>query len=461
MPKRARPPRQREQTALLSDGGAISFQAGRLVGLGEPIEGKSIPLGDGDTVVGSASESDLVIDERSVSRRHCQITRDPRGYRLQDLGSTNGTFLDTVQIKDAFLRPGAVIDVGGVELRFEVGYEAAELSPSRKERFGSLLGRSAQMRQIFTALTKAAPSEATILLRGETGTGKGAVARAIHAASARKDGPFVVFDCGATAQNLLESELFGHERGAFTGAVDRRIGALEAAKGGTLFIDELAELSLPLQPKLLRALEEREFVRLGGGKPLKLDCRVVASTQVDLWEAVQGERFRQDLYFRLAVVSIALPSLRERDGDLPLLVDHFLREHGGRERKRFDKLDVKVREQLEAYDWPGNVRELRNAVERLCVMGDVEGLIDSAVRAAPKASSSEPEDANLLSVSAPCDRPFKEAKELLVAAFEKEYLARLLTRNRYNIAAAAREAKIGRRHLYTLLDKHGLWEQGS
>ncbi|MEM6731240.1 MAG: sigma-54 dependent transcriptional regulator, partial [Myxococcota bacterium] len=301
---------------------------------------------------------------------------------------------------------------------------------------------------------KVAPTEATILLQGETGTGKGAVTRAIHKQSKRSDNPFVVFDCGAVASNLVESELFGHERGAFTGAVQQRRGALEQAQGGTLFIDELAELALELQPKLLRALEEREFSRVGSHKPLKVDCRIIAASQRDLWDEVSAGRFREDLYFRLAVVTVPLPALRERQEDIPMLVDRFLNELGKEGYEKFEALEPDLQRKLISHDWPGNLRELRNTVERIALMEGADPFIRRPRRDGERETEKSTIEGDVL--AADYSIRFKDAKEQLVSAFEQEYLTRLLSRTNNNIAKAAREAGIDRKYLYTLLAKHGL-----
>lgn len=447
-------PRSR-QTTILNDRSQIQLQRCKLVHVSGPKAGKEHELSRRRVTVGSSSECDIVVPDATVSGEHFVIVRDDQSYLLQDLGSTNGTFLDNSRIKEAYLRPGAVIRAGDAFFRFEPVYERIELVPSESNEFGGLLGTSYRMREIFTVLGKVAPTEATILLQGETGTGKGATTRAIHKQSKRANGPFVVFDCGAVAANLVESELFGHERGAFTGAVQQRRGALEQAQGGTLFIDELAELALELQPKLLRALEEREYSRVGSHKPLKVDCRIIAASQRDLWDEVAAGRFREDLYFRLAVVTVPLPSLRERQEDIPMLVDKFLTELSKEGYDSFDTLDADLQRKLISHDWPGNLRELRNTVERIALMEGADPFIRRP-RANESTSSSQSEAVAGDAIPADYSLRFKDAKELLVSAFEKEYLTRLLDRTGSNIAKAAREAGIDRKYLYTLLAKHDL-----
>lgn len=321
--------------------------------------------------VGKGADSDLQIPDVTVSREHFILEQDQGSFLIRDLGSTNGTWIEDMRIREAYLRPGALIKAGKVELRFEPVYRALALTAAESNRFGPLVGRSLAMRQIFTLLDRVANTDATVIILGETGTGKGAVAKTLHDASPRRDKPFVVVDCGAIADNLIESELFGHEKGAFTGATTSRRGALEQAAGGTLFIDELLDLRLDLQPKLLRALEEREFRRLGSNQSHRLDARIVAASKRDLWAEVEAGRFREDLYFRLAVFTIPLPPLRERLEDITLLVARFADDLKITEEQRH-RLNRALIERLQEHHWPGNIRELRNAVERYLYFGDLQ-----------------------------------------------------------------------------------------
>ncbi|OGR09369.1 MAG: hypothetical protein A2341_02040 [Deltaproteobacteria bacterium RIFOXYB12_FULL_58_9] len=449
-------PRKPRPTVVVNDRSQIRLQRCKLVQMTGANKGLEFELAGSDNRVGSAADCDLCIDDDTVSNCHFAIVRDKHSYVVRDLGSTNGTFLDNSRIKEAYIRPGSLLRAGEVYFRFEPVYERIELVPSETTEFGGLLGQSFRMREIFAVLEKIAPTEATILLQGETGTGKGAVARSIHKNSARRDGPFVVFDCGAIAPTLVESELFGHERGAFTGAVQQRNGALEQANGGTLFIDELSDLALDLQPKLLRALEDRELTRVGSHKSIKMDCRIIAATQRDLWSEVTAARFREDLYFRLAVVTIPLPPLRDRREDIPLLADCFLREIVPNGTTSFESFNTDLKNKLLSHAWPGNIRELRNSIERTMLMDQSDPLGANGQSRPPSAASAIPDNGSLL--QADYDLPFKQAKDEIIAAFEREYLSRLLERTEHNIAKAARESKIDRKHLYTLLSKHGLGE---
>jgi transcriptional regulator with GAF, ATPase, and Fis domain len=281
---------------------------------------------------------------------------------------------------------------------------------------------------VFTVLERTAPSNATILVVGETGTGKEVVAQAVHRASPRKDGPLVVVDCGAIPHNLIESELFGHKKGAFTDANTDRSGAFEAANGGTLFLDEIGELPLELQPKLLRAVESRSIQRLGENERRAFDVRLIAATHRDLHAMVSAGTFRQDLFFRLAVVTLQIPPLRERGDDVIFLAKHILAELGHADAI---EIDGEIAEAMLAYSWPGNVRELRNAIERAVHLGAAHAIpMVSGDQPVPKSGEQRP-----LSEEAP-DLPFKQAKEQIVVAFEHAYVRRVMDRHEGNISAA-------------------------
>ncbi len=272
--------------------------------------------------IGSHPSNDLVIDDATVSRFHCELAIGGTAVQVRDLGSRNGTVAGSITITDATVRNGATLALGNSEIQIFVDPEELEVASSERSMFGALIGESAAMREVFSQLEKTAASDATVLIEGETGTGKEGAAEAIHDASPRAARPFVVLDCSAIPANLLESELFGHEAGAFTGAVDRRIGAFEQASTGTLFLDEIGELPAELQPKLLRALESREIRRVGGHASVRCDLRIIAATNRDLRAEVNRGTFRADHYYRLAVVRNALPPLRERVGDIPVLAAH-------------------------------------------------------------------------------------------------------------------------------------------
>ncbi|HZS36098.1 MAG TPA: sigma 54-interacting transcriptional regulator, partial [Polyangia bacterium] len=378
---------------------------------------------------------------------------------VRDLKSTNGTFLDSAEVKEAYLRAGSVIKAGEVELKFTPFEERIEILPSEKDRLGELLGGSLRMREIFGLVERIAPTEATVLIEGETGTGKDLAARTIHDLSRRASAPFVVVDCGAVAGNLIESELFGHEKGAFTGASTTRQGAFELAHGGTIFLDELGELSLDLQPKLLRVLEQREIRRVGGNRTIKVDIRVVAATKQELAKEVQKGKFREDLYFRLSVVPIRMPSLRERKEDLPLLVQAFLERMNPGEPRT---LDDAAMASLMAHDWPGNIRELRNVLERGAYLSPTTGGAAGTtqpVRLVALPGQSEGEAAAAPVASGPPFDPalsYRDNKERWEHEFEKRYLRWLMERAQGNISRAAREADMDRKYLHKLLKKHAI-----
>jgi transcriptional regulator with GAF, ATPase, and Fis domain len=414
----------------------------------------ALPDAPGETLrIGKHKENDLVLPDDTVSRAHAAIERTAEGLRLRDLGSRNGTKIGKARVSEAWIAPGTVLRVGEVELHVRVESTAPGLPPSANERFGLALGRSLPMRRIFALLEKVAASNATVLLTGETGTGKDVLARSVHGESARKAKPFEVVDCGAITASLIESELFGHERGAFTGAVAARAGAFERAEGGTLFLDELGELPLDLQPKLLRVLEARELRRVGGQKTIPVDVRVIAATTKDLPKEVRAGRFREDLYFRLAVVAIRVPALRERLEDVPLLAKRMLDQRVGEIGLGIGDA---VLARLASHDWPGNVRELRNVLERAAFLAHASGQTSiDHVELGPDelaAPNEAPEEAFRF-------RPgvtYREARAKVDALFERRYFGWLLERHGGNASAAAREAQMDRKYLAELARKHGL-----
>ena len=320
------------------------------------------------TSIGSHPLNDVLLDERTVSRFHCELLVDEKAVWVKDLGSRNGTIVDGVTVKEAALRNGSLIQLGRVGLRFELSGETNKLQLSDDPKFGSLVGGSMHARMSFALMERAAASDVTVLLEGETGTGKSQAAESIHRHSSRAEHPFLVVDCGALPPNLLESELFGHEKGAFTGAVNRRVGVFEEARGGTVFLDEIGEVPLELQPKLLRVLEAREIKRLGTNTQTPVDVRIICATNRDLRGEVNAGRFRSDLYFRVAVVKIPLPPLRQRSEDIPLIVDKLLSGLGCDARVKASLMEPSFVAQLQRTVWPGNIRELRNHLERCVVL---------------------------------------------------------------------------------------------
>jgi len=421
-----------------------------------PDEKKKFDLNRKITRIGKKEDNEVALLDNTVSRHHVEIEMTADSYLLKDLNSTNGTFINGLRVKEAYLSPGDVIKIGNTEIEFVAFDEKVRIEPSPNQQFGELVGKSRKMRQIFSLLEKVSPSLATVIIEGETGTGKELVARAIHGASLRKDKPFIVFDCSAVAPTLIESELFGHEKGAFTGAIKQRKGAFEAAYGGTVFLDEIGELTLDLQPKLLRALEQREIKRVGSNEKIDLDVRVVCATNRDLRKEVDEGRFREDLYYRLSVVKVHIPALRERSEDIPLIIKKFL------EQGRFNRLPdgslkvVRVEDDalklLQRYQWPGNVRELANVIERVVSMADGDTISASNLSYVFQEMEQMVEPTEKMSVDT--SLPFKEAKQKVVEIFEKDYLEELLKRNNYNVSRASREAQIDRKHLRNLLKKY-------
>ncbi len=417
-------------------------------------------------LLGSLADSDLVIDDDSISRSHARVRNLGDRYAVEDLGSTNGTFVNGVRVREAFLHTGCRLSLGKVELRFHAMDERVEISPSHQEAFGEIVGRSPRMREIFAVLSKIAPTEATVVIEGETGTGKEVVARAMHERSPRRKGPFVVVDCGAVPESLIESELFGHERGSFTGALASRKGLFQLADGGTLFLDEIGELSLELQPKLLRALERREVRAVGANRTETVDVRVLAATHRDLETMVREGRFREDLFYRLSVVRLRMPSLRERKDDIPLLVKHFLRSgrynRDAEGRPRVQGLSRDALDALIRHDWPGNVRELINVIERACSFadGDTVQTVDLPAQitiAGAGARRENPEAPTLPDkVGGEARKAFKDAKERWVSSFERDYVLSVLRRNQGNISHAARDADIDRKYFRKLMKKYDI-----
>ena len=412
--------------------------------------------------IGAQDDNDLMIRDPAVSRYHLEVHKRDGEYVIVDNGSTNGTFVGSLRVKEAVIRRRGEIQVGDSTLLFEPLETELVFEPSGAERCVDLVGRSVPMREIYTVIDRVAPTELTILVTGETGTGKELVARALHTKSRRSGGPFVTLDCSALPPTLIESALFGHERGAFTGADQAYAGVFERAHGGTLFLDELGELPVELQPKLLRALERGEIQRLRGDSTIRVNVRVIGATNRDLQQMVEAATFRGDLYYRLAVIRLALPALRERTGDIPLIVEEFFRRHGN------ELIDTGVRARrvgpgamaaLSRYHFPGNVRELMNILRRAAVFaaGDEITVADlpEEVTSGAGPASAAPEVASTMPMP-DASVPFKDAKATVLDAFERQYLQDLLGRHNHNISKAAREAGIDRRHLYRLLDKYAI-----
>ena len=408
-----------------------------------PDAGSSADLPGPEARVGTAKNCEFVLTDPTVSRLHVVLRIKGDALRVIDPGSHNGTAVDGTRVRDAFARPDSAIVIGRTTLRLRMLSDVVELPLSSSDHFGKLLGSSVAMRRVFSLLERVAMSDTTVLIEGETGTGKELAAAGVHEASPRSGGPFVVFDCSAVSPELMEGELFGHVRGAFTTAIADRKGAFEEADGGTLFLDEIGELPLELQPKLLRALESRQVRRVGSNLLRSIDVRIVAATNRLLLREVDRGTFREDLYYRLAVVTARLPPLRERCEDIPMLARHF--ESTRALRTSSAPLPDAFVAALAAQAWPGNVRELRNAIERLMSLG-WDG-----------ARSAEPDvDALARTLHVTLDVPLLIGRERLLEAYEKAYVRLALGKAEGNVCRAAELSVVGRKFIQKAMTRYAL-----
>jgi transcriptional regulator with GAF, ATPase, and Fis domain len=414
----------------------------RLLVLSGPDQGKQIELERGSYLVGKSPGCALVLSDGAVAQHHLELQMTERGVRVRDLGSQNGSWLAGARVADVTVGAGAVVTIGDSALKLTTAERTPAFLPSAADRFGALSGRSLRMRELFAVLERIAQSDVAVLVAGETGTGKELCAEAIHQASPRSAGPFVICDLGGISRSLIESELFGHVRGAFTGAERDRDGAFAHAHGGTIFIDEVGELELDVQPRLLRAIEQRKIKPVGASSYREVDVRVIAATNRDLREEVKAGRFRDDLYHRLAVVHVTLPPLRERKEDLALLAGELL---GGRDLE----VPPETLALLAEYDWPGNVRELKNVLERGVSLAGGARVLEPALLGLER-SPAPPSSVATGAAS------FREAKERLIGAWERDYVTQLLRRSGGNVSRAAREGGLDRVYLHRLMKKHGI-----
>lgn len=431
--------------------------------LSGPSTGQEFQASLGTMSIGASRDNDLVLSDETVSRYHAELRTAGSEIEVSDLGSTNGTFANGVRVLKAAVPNGTELVLGQTKL-LVLGSATSERELPTDEGFHGLRGRSPAMRTLLAEIGKVGRSNASVLIVGETGAGKEAVAEALHAASARADGPFEIVDCGVLAPALVASELFGHERGAFTGAESRRTGAFERAHGGTLLLDEVGELPLSLQAALLGVLERRSFKRLGGDTTIQVDVRVLAATHRDLRSEVNAGRFRQDLYYRIAAVRLSVPSLRERPDDLPILIEHFLREagHSGPVEAVVPPM---VMQQLVGHQWPGNVRELRNFVDAALALGGeaAMGAVDPSEDRHGSDADRIPSSSRLEDAAASPREPrsfigmkFKDAREAALRDFEHRFLTELLVTTNGNVSQAARVSDIHRSYLNLLLKRHRL-----
>lgn len=442
--------------AIGGDAPELSQHRLKLTVLRGPDAGRTCDVLGAHVSVGSGSTSDLCLSDEGVSRHHAEIVVRPDGYLVRDLGSASGTLLNGVSVFEAPIEPGMRLSVGETELLFESTHAWVPVGRSEADHFGELHGTSGAMRAVFALLEKVSSVSLTCLIVGETGTGKEIAARAIHRSSRCASGPFVILDCGAVNENLIEAELFGHERGAFTGADRSRQGAFERAHGGTIFLDELGELPLELQPKLLRVLERKEFAPIGAGEHIEVDVRVLAATHRDLSAMVDEGTFREDLFYRLAEVVVRMPPLRDHAEDIPLLAERILSQLGGPSRA----LGADAARYLVEQPWPGNVRELRNMVRRAAALSDATVLHREAFeRLEQVRPSSRPPSGGSPSSFPPPGLPQLQPVPTLRALrreVEREYLTRLLALHGGDLDRASSHAGIHRKSLERLLRQHGL-----
>ena len=408
----------------------------RIIVADGPDAGLAIERDRGTLVIGTHESVELRLSDPAVSRYHAELSVLPEGVLIKDLGSRNGVRLSGRRVEQVVLPAGAQVRVGRTTLEVLPCAAVSSSAIGEPEAFGAFVTVDPDTKPILGQLRLVAKTEATVLIEGDTGTGKEILARALHETSNRAQHPFQIVDCSAVSPGLLESQLFGHLRGAFTGAVEHRQGAFEAAQGGTVFLDELGELPLELQPKLLRVLEAKTVRRLGDTQDRPVDVRFIAATHRNLLSMVSAGSFRQDLYFRVAVVRAKIPPLRERPADVPIVSELLLRKLKGPDAA----LSPAALSALAGYDWPGNVRELRNVIERATAL----------------APSPYIEAKDLFGVEDRNPVEFRAAKEEVLARFERRYAEALLLRHQGNVSSAAREAGISRNALYAIMKRVGL-----
>ena len=414
---------------------------GRLRVVVGPDEGLEHSFSERSIVVGSGPTAQLQLSDATVSRIHCELAREEGGVRLRDLGSKNGCGLAGSRVADVLLGRGARVRVGSTVLEADVARDTVRRTRwLGGDHFGELVGGSAVMHELFAAAARVAPTDERVLVRGESGTGKELLARALHEHSPRRQGPFVVVDCAALSGGVADVELFGHAQGAFTGAEEERAGAFERASGGTVFLDEIGELPLELQPKLLRVLDRGDVQRLGEPSRREVDVRVIAATHQPLERMVNDGSFREDLLFRLGGLELWVPPLRERGQDVLRIARNLAEDVGATGVEAQEKVDQAVLSRT-GHPWPGNVRELRSFVRRVVALGDGAAMHQEVVAPSDQVRT---------------DLPFQEAKRLHQLSFERRYMTQLLDESGGNLAEAARRAGVARTYMYELLARLGL-----
>lgn len=436
-----------------SDGNRLLIQKCKMLVVSGPLTGKEFVVSSEAVTLGTGANNDLVINDVTVSRRHCEIELTSDGYAIRDLGSTNGTYVQGVRIQSAYLGTGTEFQLGSTRLVFCPMQETCEYRLSPASAFGRLQGQSVVMRHVFYLAERYAKTDSTILIEGETGTGKEVLAEEIHKHSMRKDKPFIIIDCASLARELVASELFGHAKGAFTGAIAERVGAFEAADGGTVFLDEIGELVPELQPQLLRVLEKREVKRVGSNNLRRINVRIICATNKKLQQEVNAGNFREDLYFRLSVIHIEIPPLRKRKDDIALLAKMFLHEFMGDKAEQHTGNIEAAAKIFAKHNWPGNVRELRNLME---IASHSE---QQPIDFASLLYLGDAQHRNIDRVSS--ERPFKTVKQELIQDFEVAYITDLLKRHNDNVSQAAKQAGIERAYLQRLVRKYGLRDPGA
>ncbi len=403
------------------------------------------PIQQEVTTLGKAPSCDVALTDSFASDVHCKILVRGNRILLFDLNSTNGSLINGVRVREADLEEGQEIQIGKTKIGIELVAEDRKIEPIEADAFGPIIGQSIPMREMYHVIQQIAPTDATVCILGETGSGKELVARSIHDVSTRSMKPWIALNCGAISRELIESELFGHEKGAFTGAHQQRKGAFEQAHGGTLFLDEVGELSLNLQPALLRVLETGRFRRVGGNQEISVDVRVICATHRDLAQKVKEGLFREDLFFRLYVFPIYLPALRELREDILLIANHFLKTMAPRGRKI--QLSSEAAHYLESLEWRGNVRELKNVIQRALVLAKSD-VLEISDLTSPGFSSSRSQT--------PASFPFSNSSNL--ENLQKEIILRELRSNEGNRSAAAKALGIAKSTLYEKIKKYGIEE---